>query len=76
MHAGLSYVEERNTPLSNPVWKTAGVNGLSPSGVQQVHRGAGEERYPAGTQGGEWGNPANEVRSATLQVHRGEGGRP
>ena len=36
VRSGLSYVEERNETLTNPVWKTSGVNGLSPAGRRQV----------------------------------------
>jgi hypothetical protein len=36
VRAGLSYSEERNQTLTNPVWKTAAVNGLSETGTDQV----------------------------------------
>ena len=36
VRAGLSHVEERNQTLSNPVWKTSAVNGLSQAGEKQV----------------------------------------
>eukprot|EP00195_Chlamydomonas_chlamydogama_P001087 CAMPEP_0202918036 /NCGR_PEP_ID=MMETSP1392-20130828/72488_1 /ASSEMBLY_ACC=CAM_ASM_000868 /TAXON_ID=225041 /ORGANISM="Chlamydomonas chlamydogama, Strain SAG 11-48b" /LENGTH=264 /DNA_ID=CAMNT_0049610967 /DNA_START=223 /DNA_END=1017 /DNA_ORIENTATION=+ len=36
VRAGLSVSEERNITLTNPVWKTGGICGLSRTGIQQI----------------------------------------